>query len=39
MSATSPAAVGELTRDVMKSSFVSMSGVRRHARNFRDVLD
>lgn len=28
-----------LTREVMKSSLVSMSGVRRHARNLREVLD
>jgi len=28
-----------ITREVMKSSLVSMSGVRRHARNLREVLD
>lgn len=28
-----------VTREVMKSSLVSMSGVRRHARNLREVLD
>lgn len=34
-----PSECGGLTREVMKSSLVSMSGVRRHARNLREVLD
>lgn len=35
----SPANMRAFTREVMKSSLVSMSGVRRHARNLREVLD
>lgn len=36
---TPPGEQEGITREVMKSSLVSMSGVRRHARNLREVLD